>query len=121
MPRARDGGRPGRPRHSICDAAELAALAGAARRDRRIATGTFGVGEDFDERLLHAMADASGGHFYFLGQPAQIPDLLTSELGELLQVVARDACLTLHLPAGVEAAPLNALETAHGTTSEVLT
>ena len=40
------------------------------------------------------------------------PDLLTSELGELRQALARDACLTLQLPKGVEAAPLNALETA---------
>jgi Ca-activated chloride channel family protein len=95
----------------IADPAELARLAGAVRKDQRIATSTFGVGEDFDERLLHGMAEASGGRFYFIEQPAQIPDLLTSELGELLQVVARDACLTLQVPKDVvEAAPLNALE-----------
>jgi len=91
---------------------QLVSLAAAARRERRIATSTFGVGADFDERLLRGMADASGGRFYFIEQPAQIPDLLTSELGELLQVVARDAILTLQLPKGVEAAPLSALETA---------
>jgi Ca-activated chloride channel family protein len=96
----------------VADPAELAGLSGAARRDRRIATSTFGVGEDFDERLLHGMADASGGRFYYMERPEQIPDLLTSELGELLQVVARDACLTLQLPKGVEAVPLNALEAA---------
>ncbi len=95
----------------IADPAELAAVASAARKDRRIATSTFGVGEDFDERLLRGMADGSGGRFYFVEQPAQIPDLLTSELGELLQVVARAACLRLQLPKGVEAAPLNALGT----------
>jgi hypothetical protein len=96
----------------IDDPAELVSLASAARKDRCAATSTFGVGADFDERLLHGMADASGGRFYFIEQPAQIPDLLASELGELLQVVARDACLTLQLPKGVAAAPLNALETA---------
>ena len=96
----------------IADPVELAALAGAARRDRGVATSTFGVGEDFDERLLRGMADASGGRFYYIERPAQIPDLLTSELGELLQVVARDVCLWLRLPEGVEAAPLNALEAA---------
>jgi len=91
--------------------AELGDLAGAARKAVRVATSTFGVGEDFDERLLRGMADASGGRFYFIEQPAQIPDVLTSELGELLQVVSRAACITLQLPKGVEAAPLNALET----------
>ena len=96
----------------IVDPGEMAGQAGAARKGQRIATSTFGVGDDFDERLLHGMADASGGRFYFIGQPAQILDLLTSELGELLQVVARDACLTLQVPKGIEAAPLNALGTA---------
>ncbi|HOQ59832.1 MAG TPA: VWA domain-containing protein [Vicinamibacterales bacterium] len=91
---------------------QLVSLAGAARREGRIATSTFGVGADFDERLLRGMADAAGGRFYFIEQPAQIPDLLTSELGELLQVVARDASLILQLPQGVGASPLNALETA---------
>jgi Ca-activated chloride channel family protein len=94
----------------ITDRDELVRLAGAAIRDRRIATSTFGVGSDFDERLLHGMADAAGGHFYFIEHPAQIPDLLTSELGELLTVVARDACVTLQLPDGVEAAPLSAFD-----------
>lgn len=93
------------------DPAELAARAGAARTTASLATSTFGVGEDFDERLLRGMADASGGRFYYIERPEQIPDLLTSELGELLEVVARDACLVLHLPKGVEATPLNALET----------
>ena len=94
------------------DPAELAALASAARKTGRIATSTFGIGEDFDERLLRGMADASGGRFYYIERPEQIPDLLTSELGELLEVVARDVCLVLQLPKGVEAAPLNALATA---------
>ena len=96
----------------IQDPAELGGLAATARKTARVATSTFGVGEDFDERLLRGMADASGGRFYYIERPEQIPDLLTSELGELLEVVARDACLTLQLPKGVEAAPLNALETA---------
>ena len=94
----------------VTDRDELVRLTGAAFRERRVATSTFGVGSDFDERLLNGMADAAGGHFYFIEQPAQIPDLLTSELGELLEVVARDACLTLQLPAGVEAAPLGAFD-----------
>jgi Ca-activated chloride channel family protein len=94
----------------VTDRDELVSRAGAALRERRIATSTFGVGADFDERLLNGMADAAGGHFYFIEQPAQIPDLLTSELGELLEVVAREACLTLRLPTGVEAAPLGAFD-----------
>ena len=37
------------------------------------------------------MADAGGGHFYFIGQAAGIGgDYVTSEVGETLEVVARD-------------------------------
>jgi len=77
---------------------------------RGVATSTFGVGHDFDERLLQRMADAGGGHFYFIQTAQQIPDLLMSELGETLEVVARSAGLALALPAGVEAVPLTRLD-----------
>ena len=82
----------------------------AELRGRGVATSTFGVGHDFDERLLQRMADAGGGHFYYIETARQIPDLLTSELGETLEVVARGAALALQLPAGVEAEPLTRLE-----------
>ena len=71
-----------------------------------IATSTFGVGADFDERLLRDVAHEGGGNFYFIETPAQIADLLTSELGEALEVVARDAVLHLTLPAGADVEPL---------------
>ena len=79
----------------------------AELRARHVTTTTFGVGSDFDERLLHRMADAGAGHFYFIESAAQIPDLLTSELGEALETVARDAAVVAALPAGVQAEPLN--------------
>jgi Ca-activated chloride channel family protein len=79
----------------------------AALRDRGVMTSTFGVGEDFDERLLRDMAHEGGGQFYFIGSPAQMPDLLTSELGEALEVVMRGAVLELALPPGARAEPLH--------------
>ena len=93
----------------VTDPAELAARAGSLR-PRHIVTSTFGVGADFDEELLQRLAEQSGGHFYFIESPAQIPDLLTSELGEALEVVARDANVAVQLPAGMRAAPLTRLE-----------
>ena len=44
---------------------------------------------------MSRLATDGGGHFYFIEQPAQIPDFFTSELGEALDVVARDARLVL--------------------------
>jgi hypothetical protein len=80
----------------------LAARA-AQLRAGYVVTSTFGVGADFDERLMASMARAGGGHFYFIERPQQIQDLLTSELGETLEVVARRAVVELELPAGVDA------------------
>ena len=65
----------------------------AELRQRGVVTTTFGVGADFDERLLQAMADEGAGHFYYIQDARQIADFLTSELGEVLEVVARDAAL----------------------------
>jgi Ca-activated chloride channel family protein len=85
----------------IVDPAELTRHASELRA-RGVTTTTFGVGEDFDEALLQSMADAGGGHFYFIGDVAQIQDLIASEVGELLQVVARNVALEITAPEHLE-------------------
>ena len=95
----------------ITDHDELAARAADLRR-AYVVTSTFGVGRDFDERLMAAMADAGGGNFYFIEQPEQIQDMLTSELGEALEVVARRVVIDLELPNGVEAELLHRFRSA---------
>ena len=72
-----------------------------------IGTTTFGVGEDFDEALLQGMADAGGGHFSYIERPEQITDLIASEVGELLEIVARDAAIELTAPDGMTIRPLS--------------
>ena len=76
----------------ITDPAELATHA-AELRARGVSTSTFGVGNDFDERLLQELADAGGGHFYYIADAPQIMDAITSEVGETLEIVARDVAL----------------------------
>jgi Ca-activated chloride channel family protein len=84
----------------ITDPAALVGHAGELRA-RGVTTTTFGVGEDFDEQLLQSMADAGGGHFYFIADAAQIMDQIASEVGELLDVVARDATIEITAPDGL--------------------
>jgi Mg-chelatase subunit ChlD len=84
----------------MTDPAELIRHA-AELRTRGITTTTFGVGEDFDESLLESMADAGGGHFYFIADAAQMVDQIASEVGELLEVVARDATVEVTAPDGL--------------------
>ncbi|MEO8272460.1 MAG: VWA domain-containing protein [Chloroflexota bacterium] len=73
----------------------------AELRLRGITTTTFGVGEDFDESLLQSMSDAGGGHFYFIADASQIIDQIASEVGEMLDVVARDATVEVTAPDGL--------------------
>jgi Ca-activated chloride channel homolog len=86
----------------IQDRGELAVHA-AELYSRGVATSTFGVGADFDERLLRDMALEGGGNFYFIESPPQIPRLLTSELGEAIEVTVRKAILEVTLPQGADA------------------
>jgi Ca-activated chloride channel family protein len=90
----------------VTDHDELQRLAGTLR-DRGITTSTFGVGTDFDETLLQGMADNGGGHFYFIGDVAQMRDHITSEVGETLEIVAREVVLELVLPEGVRVEALS--------------
>ena len=85
----------------ITDGGQLAHHA-AELRARGVGTTTFGVGEDFDESLLQALADAGGGHFYFIGSLPEIRDHITSEVGETLEVVARDVVIDVTAPESIE-------------------
>lgn len=85
----------------LTDPAALAEHA-AQLRARGVATSTIGVGADVDEALLEAIADAGGGHFYFAGSMPEIRDHLTSEVGEALEVVAREATVAVTAAPAVE-------------------
>jgi Ca-activated chloride channel homolog len=84
----------------ITDIEELTHHARELRR-RGVSTSTFGVGLDFNEHLLEALAEQGGGHFYYIDRPDQIPDVFRRELGELLTVVARESFLSIAIPRGV--------------------
>jgi len=53
------------------------------------------------------MADAGGGHFYYIERPEQITDLIASEMGELFEIVARDTAIELTAPDGMTIRPLS--------------
>ena len=90
----------------VTDRDELIRRAYDLRR-RGVTTSTFGVGTDFDEALLQGMADSGGGHFYFIGDVNQMRDHITSEVGETLEVVAREVVLELTLPDSVRVEALS--------------
>lgn len=90
----------------VTDPEALTSYAAQLRREG-ITTSTFGVGDDFDEQLLRDLAEHGGGHAYYIESPNQIADLLTSELGEALEVVHRDVVVQVSLPPGADCTLLN--------------
>jgi Ca-activated chloride channel family protein len=99
----------------IVDPRQLAQHAGELRR-RGIATTTLGVGQDFDEGLLSAMAEAGGGNFQYVADPQGLRAFFVRELQELFSVVATGLMVTLALPPRVQAALVSAfpVETREG-------
>ncbi|MEP7345764.1 MAG: VWA domain-containing protein, partial [Gemmatimonadaceae bacterium] len=83
--------------HGIRDRGTLADHA-SGLRSRGVTTSTFGVGADFDERLLRDMAHSGGGNFYFIEGASQIPTMMTGELAEALEVTMRDAAIEVTVP-----------------------
>jgi Ca-activated chloride channel family protein len=90
----------------ITDRDELARHAGELRA-RGVSTTTFGVGRDFDEVLLQAMASAGGGHFYFIETAASIRDHISSEVGETLEIVARGVTIEVTAAEGIRVESLS--------------
>jgi Ca-activated chloride channel homolog len=86
----------------ILDPGVLARHAGELRR-RGIATTTVGVGQDFDEGLLSAMAEAGSGNFQYVASPDGLRAFFAQELQELFSVAATGLAVTLVLPPGVDA------------------
>ena len=75
------------------DATTPDALLSAAERAFRthgITTSTIGLGPDFDEDLLTALADAGGGTAHLAESPDDAPAIFGSEFAELVSVVAED-------------------------------
>src|SRR5262245_20139372 len=92
--------------NGITDRGELARHAEELRA-RGITTSTIGLGADFDERTLEGMSRAGAGHFYFVESPVNIADCLAGELGETLDVVARDVGVVVKADSRVQVAMLN--------------
>lgn len=97
----------------ITDPSELAHHASELRK-RGVSTSTFGVGDRFNEILLQEMAQAGGGQFYDIASAEQIRDHIESEVGETLEVVARNVTLDVTFPDAIRVESLGAFQARSG-------
>jgi Ca-activated chloride channel family protein len=80
---------------------------------RGVGTTTMGVGTDYNEDLLEAMALAGDGRYYYIESPVQLVDIFQTELQGLMDTLGQKVSLGLE-PAGDAAVSdvLNDLEKA---------
>jgi Ca-activated chloride channel family protein len=71
---------------------------------KQVSTSTIGVGDDYNEDLMGAMARAGMGNYYFVENSVQLADIFQTELQGLMATTGRRAELTVRPGPGVELA-----------------
>ncbi len=80
---------------------ELACLGRSLGREG-ITVSTIGVGLDYNEDLMTALAARSGGNSYFASTSRELPRIFAEEIGEAMTVVARDVRIYIDCGDGVK-------------------
>jgi Ca-activated chloride channel homolog len=62
---------------------------------------TIGLGSDYNETLMTALAEASDANYYHIADVETLPEVFEKELGELQTVVAREVIIEIRCPEGV--------------------
>ena len=68
---------------------------------------TIGLGLDYNEDLMTALAAASGGNAYFVRDPGMLPEIFGRDMKDAVTIVARKVRVRLRCPQGVR--PVRAL------------
>src|SRR5262249_5766614 len=84
------------------------AIATDANRQARegVSTTTMGLGDDYNEDLLEAMALAGDGNYYYIESPQQLPDIFQTELKGLMATFGKTVSLGVEQQDGVTVADL---------------
>jgi Ca-activated chloride channel family protein len=69
-----------------------------------VSTSTLGVGDDYNENLMEAVARSGDGNYYYVESPAQLPGIFRTELNGLSATAGVDVTLALDPRAGVTVA-----------------
>jgi len=67
-----------------------------------ISVTTIGVGDDYNEDLMAALAESSDANYYYVKDTEKLPEIFAKELGEMLEVAARDVRIEIICPDGVK-------------------
>jgi Ca-activated chloride channel family protein len=87
----------------ITDSARLGMMAGVAVK-KEFAVSTVGVGNDFNEQLMTAIADRGAGNYYYLENPMAFAEVFQKELFYTQATVATNVSISIALNQGISLA-----------------
>jgi Ca-activated chloride channel family protein len=79
---------------------EIAGL-GSRLAKNGVSVTTIGLGDNYNETLMTALAEASDANYYYVADVEDLPSVFESELGELQTVLAREVVIEIRCPNGV--------------------
>ncbi|MES2570156.1 MAG: VWA domain-containing protein [Verrucomicrobiota bacterium] len=79
---------------------DLAGL-GLKLREEGFSVSTIGVGDDYNEDLMTALAEASHANYYYVKDAEKLPGIFSDELGAARTVLARSIQIRITVPEGV--------------------
>jgi Ca-activated chloride channel family protein len=80
---------------------DLARL-GRNLKARSVNVTTVGLGDDYNENLMVALAEASAANYYYVKDTETLPKIFAEELGQIKSIVARNLRIIIELMPGVE-------------------
>ena len=81
-------------------ASDLSSLGRELRSDG-ISVSTVGLGDDYNEDLMTALAEASNANYYYVKDAEKLPGIFAQELGASRSLLARSITIRINAPEGV--------------------
>jgi len=79
---------------------DLSSLGRELRGDG-ISVSTIGLGDDYNEDLMTALAEASNANYYYVKDAEKLPGIFSAELGSARSLLARSVVIRIETPEGV--------------------
>jgi len=97
----------------ITNEGAIASIASEARRGG-VRVSSIGLGLDYNEDLLQAVAEGGGGKYYYVESPVQLARIFQEELKSAFATCARDVHISFHGNGAVRGAELIGFSSASG-------
>jgi Ca-activated chloride channel family protein len=88
----------GQANEGITDPKQIEKIIRTQNKENGISISTFGLGNDYNEDLMTAMAETGTGNYYFINDAEKIASIFKKELNGLMEVVAQNTTLTITVP-----------------------